>query len=106
MEYLLYVVIWIMGAVYGWYARERQAERRINRMVQEVEEQIEQEEDSRVSIVIEKHNDMFYIYNKANMEFMGQGKTKEEVEKILIKRYPGKNFGATVSNLDDTGFLS
>ena len=30
-DYLLFVVVWIAGAIYGWYARERHAERKLDR---------------------------------------------------------------------------
>jgi hypothetical protein len=99
-DYLLWLVFWIMGAVYGWYARERHAKRTIDRFFSHVEETIEQAEDNSViHIEIEKHNGTLFVYNKNTKEFMGQGQTRHELEKNLAKRYPEKRFAADTENL-------
>jgi len=93
MEYLLYIVIWIMGAVYGWYARERHAKRTIGRFVAHVEaETVKAVNESVIQITLEKNNGIFYIWNKDTNDFMGQGKTRQELENALAKRYPDKKF--------------
>ena len=99
IDYLLYVVVWIMGAVWGWYARERHAERTINRFIDRVTEQVQEQKESLVPITVEKHNGVLYIYNKENNEFMGQGLTRKEVEEVLSKRYPDQRFMATPEDL-------
>jgi hypothetical protein len=43
IDYVTYVVVWVMGAVYGWYARERQARRTIDRFFSEVTEAVDEE---------------------------------------------------------------
>ena len=99
-DYLLLIVVWIMGAVYGWYARERHAKRTIDRFItQFVDEQVEEISDSVIHITIEKHNGVFYVYDKEKNDFMAQGNTRKELEDALAKRYPDKKFAATTSNL-------
>jgi predicted metal-dependent RNase len=95
-DYLLWVVIWILGAVYGWYARERQAKRTIDMFFNQVEETIDA---SVLKINIEKHGPMFYVYDKETNDFMAQGNTVEELESNLAKRYPDKRFAADKDNL-------
>ena len=87
-----------MGAVYGWYARERYAERLINRIFSEVIEEAENSEKY-IPITIEKHNDVFYVYNRDSNDFMAQGKTRRELESNLAKRYPDTKFMAERENL-------
>ena len=99
-SYLIYVVVWFMGAVYGWYARERQAKRTIDKIFTHVEENIKEEVNTSViPIVIEQHNGVFYVYNKDTKEFMGQGSTHRELNTNLSKRYPDKKFAADKENL-------
>ena len=100
IDYVTYVVVWIMGAVYGWYARERHAKRTIDRFFSEVEETIdEQVNDSVIPIKIEQHSGVFYVYNKDTEEFMGQGNTRKELEDVLAKRFPDKKFAADKEHL-------
>jgi len=52
-----------------------------------------------IHITIEKHADMLFVYNKESQEFMGQGSTMKEVNEVLEKRYPGKLFGCSETEL-------
>jgi len=100
MEYITLIVFWIMGAVFGWHARERHAKRTLDRFFAHIEEEAEKEvDDSIIPIIIEKHNDTFFVYKKETNEFMGQGKTKRELEQNLASRFPEKKFAADKENL-------
>ena len=109
MELILLVVytfvVWIGGAVSGWKAREEHAKQMTEKLLNHLQESAEQDEDS-IQITIEKHNNVFYVYDRETNEFMAQGSTKDEVENNLRKRYPGKSFGCKESNLSQTGFYS
>lgn len=98
-DYLLWVVIWILGAVYGWYARERQARKTIDRFITQVVGEQPDTETSRIHVTIERHNGVFYVYDKDNNEFMAQGSTRKELEINLAKRYPNMHFAATSEDL-------
>lgn len=99
-DYLLWVVIWIMGAVYGWYARERQAKKTIDMFFNQVEETIAEQVDASIlKINIEEHNGMFFVYDKETNDFMAQGRTRDELEENLAKRYPDKRFAADKDDL-------
>ena len=111
MELILLVVytfiVWLGGSVAGWRAREKYAEKVTQKFVEQLHESFQQQvEEGVVQISIEKHNNMFYVYDKETNEFMAQGSSKDEVETNLQKRYPGKRFGCAESNLSQTGFSS
>ena len=109
MELILLVVytfvVWLGGAVSGWKAREEHAKQITEKLLNHLQESAEQDEES-IQITIEKHNNVFYVYDRETNEFMAQGSTKDEVETNLQKRYPGKSFGCAESNLSQTGFYS
>ena len=111
MELILLVVytffIWVMGAVSGQKAREEHAKLVTEKLLDLLQESVERQvEENVIQINIEKHNDMFYVYDRETNEFMAQGSSKDEVETNLQKRYPGKRFGCAESNLSQTGFYS
>ena len=109
MELILLVlfgfVVWVMGVKSGWDARERHA-RKITKEFLDVMQEAEEEESSVIQITIEKHNNVFYVYERDTNEFMAQGSTQNEVETNLRKRYPGKSFGCSERVLSETGFYS
>lgn len=111
MELILLVVytfiVWVMGAVSGWKAREEHAKKVTEKFIDHIQNSVQQQvEENVIHITIEKHNDMFYVYDRETNEFMAQGSSKEEVETNLQKRYPGKRFGCSESVLSQTGFSS
>jgi predicted negative regulator of RcsB-dependent stress response len=110
MEIILLVVftfvVWVMGAVSGWNAREKHAKTQVEKHFQRIQEFVEEEQEEQIHIIIEKHNDMLYVYDKETKQFMAQGSSKEDVEKVLVERFPGKRFACPESILKEVGFLS
>ena len=49
---------------------------------------------------------MLYVYDKDTKQFMAQGSSKEDVEKVLVERFPGKRFACHESVLKEVGFIS
>lgn len=109
MEIILLVVftfvVWVIGVKSGWDARERHASK-ITKQFLDAMQDAEEEQDSVIHITIEKHNNVFYVYDRETNEFMAQGNTQSEVETNLRKRFPGKSFGCPESVLNETGFFS
>lgn len=99
---LLCMIVFFVGALYGWHLRERHAERYVHHILKDVVQ--EQIIPNLVHIEIEKSDNMIYIYNKEDKSFMAQGSTRKEVEENLAKRFPGKIFGADDNNLREVGF--
>jgi hypothetical protein len=105
MEHFIWItLVFILGAVYGWGARERSAKKHVEDILTDLESELKQpHDDSYINIVIEKHNNVFYVYGNDN-EFMGQGNDRLELEQSLANRFPGKRFIAKTENLKDIGW--
>jgi hypothetical protein len=43
-----------------------------------------------IIVNVEKHGDMFYLYEVGTDNFIAQGKTKDEIAEVCIKRFPTK----------------
>jgi len=111
MELILLVVlafvVWTMGAVAGWNAREEHAKKITEKFLDHLQNSVENHvEENVIQITIEKHNNVFYVYDRNTNEFMAQGSSQSEVENNLKKRFPGKTFGCPESVLSETGFYS
>ena len=99
-------VVWVMGAVSGWNAREKHAKTQVEKHFKHIQEFVEEQEEEQIHIIIEKHNDMLFVYDKETKQFMAQGTSKEDVEKVLVERFPGKRFACHESVLKEVGFIS
>jgi hypothetical protein len=94
----LAVLLYLGGAVHGWNARERYAERRLRDFVKEhLPEEVPTELHP---ITIEKHNDTLFVYDKKTKQFLAQGTSAKEVEQALEKRYPGKKYACSPEELN------
>ncbi len=64
MDILIFIVVglfvWVMGVLSGWQARERYAQRVLQKLMGEVKES-EEESEELIQITIEKHNIVFHV---------------------------------------------
>jgi uncharacterized membrane protein len=90
------MIAWFIGAFYGWSAHERFIQRTMAKALVGFEEEFIA---NRIKIKIEKHNDTLFVYEHDTNTFMAQGKTKEELEKQLQEKFPGKMFAATTDDI-------
>lgn len=100
--FIVCIIVYLLGFRSGWVAREKQAERFVNKFMDEMETL--EKDDNIINISIEKHNDTYYVYDKDNNSFMGQAINRKELENVLGERFPGKRFIADGSNLKEVGF--
>ena len=109
MEFLILVLVtfifFVYGVTVGWNAREKHAIKLTQQLLDGIEEQVKEETKDKIYVSIEKHNDMIYVYDKENSTFMAQGYSKQELEDVLSKRFPGKKFAASQEDLEKAGFL-
>lgn len=74
----------------------------------ELEEQKELEEAeykaTHIQAYIKKCDDIYYVYNAEDDHFLAQGKTPDEVESHLSKRFPNVKVYASKENLIETGY--
>jgi NhaP-type Na+/H+ and K+/H+ antiporter len=107
MEIFIVVVSILIGFSLGWHLRERVAMITANRLLAELEQQVEEETSEEViKITIEKDRDTLFAYHKDNSQFIAQAKDRAELEKKLAELFPGKRFGVTPQNLIEIGFIS
>jgi hypothetical protein len=92
------VLLYLGGAVHGWNARERYAERKLRELL---EENVPEEDKPNLHpITIEKHDDTIFVYDKKTKQFLAQGTSAKEVEQALEKRYPGKKYACSPEELN------
>lgn len=96
-DYLFTLVMFVLGAMLGWWGREAYAAARIKTLMQTIENL----EPEYVRIRIERNNGMIFIYNMETDEFMAQGETRNVVERNLQQRFPDTVFAATNENLKE-----
>jgi vancomycin resistance protein YoaR len=56
-----------------------------------------------VNVNIERHGDMFYVFEKETDNFVAQGKTMAEIKEVMQKRFPKKTFVATEDHIKESG---
>lgn len=97
-------IIFLIGLFGGWKLREYTAVRRMHQMMAEAEKK--KTDIDRVSVKIEKHDGVFYFFNRETDEFLAQGSNKEEVTAHLSHRFKDKNvsFHATEENMKEVDF--
>lgn len=85
----------IIGAFHtGWVCRELYAKHRVKQMNEEMEEdlaEIQQHfKENVIPMRVEKHNDVYFLYNTTNQAFICQGKDKEELRERFNVAHPDK----------------
>jgi predicted small metal-binding protein len=110
MEFLLLTLtifcFYCWGVYCGWKAREEHAAKQLDKFLHNAETHIKQEMENMTRITIEKHNNVFYVYDLNTNEFMAQGSSREELEAALHSRYPDKKFACNQDILEKMGFTS
>jgi seryl-tRNA synthetase len=105
IEIIAVAVVGVMSFYSGWTARERAAQRRVDELLSNINESLEEQvQASVIKITIEHHNGVYYVYDMENSSFMAQGTTRKDLEADLAKKFPGKSFAATKENLAEMGF--
>lgn len=87
MDFILAIVI---GIAWGWWAREKHAEKQVNKLFSRLDAAADEEQgDNHIIARVEKHGDMFYLFDEKNDHFLAQGRTWEEILEILSDRFRG-----------------
>lgn len=99
MSYLIF----ILGMLVGWKYREYTAVRKMQKLLKAADQP---KEVDKVNVKIEKHNDIFYVYNSETDEFLTQGLDKDEIQANLQRKFGNVNkvFHATSENIKEIGF--
>lgn len=107
MDFLILAGVAVLCFIWGWNARERMASKKLDSMLSGVEAQIrhriEEEKENTMYIKIEKHDNVFFVYGLEDNQFLAQGSSIQDLEKMLATRFPGKRFAAKEENLNAMG---
>ncbi len=102
-----FIIAVIIGIAWGWWAREQAAKKRVERMIEQADEILEEENEINDTIIarVEKHGDNFYLFSEQSDEFIVQGKDMQEIRENLNKRYLGKKNLAIRKDENSKGLL-
>ena len=56
-----------------------------------------------IIVNVEKHGDMFYLYEVGTENFIAQGRTKDEIADVCIQRFPNKLVVLSTEQENDYG---
>ena len=103
--FFILFLVYALGFLSGWVQRERAAAKRVENLLDKMQESMDEEIDSTcIRINIEKHNGVYCVYDSEKNQFMGQGDSRLSLEKVLAEKFPGKRFLAETENLKEVGF--
>ena len=85
------LLIFILGVLIGWIAREHHARQRLDRLMEKFhEEEHELDPEDTIAVKLEKHGDSVIVYNKLNNSFVTQVKSKKEFYEYCETHFKGK----------------
>jgi hypothetical protein len=94
-----FVVFWLV--IKMWEAYLIAKNEVLTEQIKEISEQIK---NTVIHVDIEKHDDVFYLYNKDTQEFIAQGSSFAEVKEHCETRFKGKAVIANEAQMDQLGF--
>lgn len=96
----------ILGGIIGWIiskiiigylnAKNAGLEEQLVELTEKIKQRV-------VPVTVERHGDVYYIYEKETDNFVAQGRDAEEIKQILSNRWPNKTFLADEGNVKSTG---
>lgn len=94
-----FVIFWLIIKVWQTYviAKNEALEEQIKEMTAQIKEQI-------IHVNIEKHGEMFYLFEKDTHRFIAQGTNFDEVKEHCLSRFKDKSVIADESQMDQLGF--
>lgn len=103
MEMLLYLLVLIVGFVWGYRYRETLTMRSINTFADKVQKDIEHTIANTVYITVERQGDTFFVYDSETNKFLTQSSDKRELAENLKKMFPNKRLAARQENIREVG---
>lgn len=98
------VLVFAIGVAFGWFMREQWAMRKVNQMLNDMQETADQvQEDNKVKAILEIHHGHFYMFEEESGKFLAQGETGRELKLALKERFPEKKFFLPPEDCDILG---
>ena len=94
-----FVVFWLLIKVWQVYLTAKN-----EALVEQIKDMQAQIKNTVIHVDIEKHDDIFYLYDKDTREFIAQGSNFEEVKQRCEARFKGKAVVADEVQMNQLGF--
>ena len=92
------IAIWLVMKVIEKYLTAR------NEILREDLEAVSKKiKETIVNVNIERHGDIFYVFEKETNNFIAQGQSMSEIKEVMQKRFPKKTFVATEEHVKESG---
>lgn len=104
MEIIIYLIGLVVAFVWGYRFREYLAERKMDALLEHINRDVQQVQEHVMFVTIEKHEDMFLVYEKDTNKFLTQSTSQKELGEKLKKMFPNKRFAASYHNLREVGY--
>lgn len=104
MDIILYLLGLVVAFVWGYRFREHLAAKKMDNLVQRLSQEMEEVKSNVMLVTIEKHGDMFLVYEKDTNRFLTQSTNQKELGENLKKMFPNKRFAASHQNMREAGY--
>jgi len=104
MDIILYLLGLVVAFVWGYRFREHLATKKMDNLVQRLSQEMEEVKSNVMLVTIEKHGDMFLVYEKDTNRFLTQSTNQKELGENLKKMFPNKRFAASHHNMREAGY--
>ena len=92
------VVIWLVMKVWDKYLTAKN-----EALVEQIKDMQAQMKDSIILVEIEKHDDIFYLYEKDTQEFIAQGTNFDEIREHCKTRFKDRAVVANEEQMEQLG---
>ena len=104
MDMILYLLGLVVAFVWGYRFREHLATKKMDNLVQRLSREMEEVKSNVMLVTIEKHGDMFLVYEKDTNRFLTQSTNQKELGENLKRMFPNKRFAASHQNMREVGY--
>jgi hypothetical protein len=101
---ILYLLGLVVAFVWGYRFREHLATKKMDNLVQRLSQEMEEVKSNVMLVTIEKHGDMFLVYEKDTNRFLTQSTDQKELGENLKRMFPNKRFAASHQNMREVGY--
>ena len=100
-DILIYIIVLVVGFVFGWIMREQYAMYIVSKLISQVETEVEEEREERTKMRLERNGDFIYAFEHDTDAFIAQGTDLVELDKNIVAKFPGRKFSVQEQNLID-----
>lgn len=104
MDMILYLLGLVVAFVWGYRFREHLATKKMDNLVQRLSQEMKEVKSNVMLVTIEKHGDMFLVYEKDTNRFLTQSTDQKELGENLKRMFPNKRFAASHQNMREVGY--